>query len=468
MLRNAAELGHRAGRRRRRRPALLDPRARERPAARARRVPAGRARRAAELREPHRVARYLEELAGTYHRFYDACRVLPRATSRPTPTDRAPGCWLFEATRIVLANGLGLLGVSRPGADVSAAATRGRCALHGTGRAADGPAWLGAPPDDLNALDAARLAAHGARGRRRAARSAASPSPSWPPSTAPRLYVLDEADFRARAPRASRPPSPARDVLLRGQGVPVHGGRPQGRRGGPQPRRLHRRRAGRRAAPPGFPAERIALHGNNKSVAELQPRRRRRRRPDRRRLLRRDRPAEPRSRRGRRRRASGCWSGSRSASRRTPTSSSPPPTRTRSSASRWPAARRPRPCAACSRADGARARRPALPHRLADLRHLRLRGRRAPRARPARPVRDEHGVELPELDLGGGFGIAYTSPRTTRSTPARPRRAAAQRSSSASARGRPGGAAAVRRAGPGDRRSGTVHALRGRHGQGRR
>ena len=33
---------------------------------------------AAELREPHRVARYLEELAGTYHRFYDTCRVLPQ------------------------------------------------------------------------------------------------------------------------------------------------------------------------------------------------------------------------------------------------------------------------------------------------------------------------------------------------------------------------------------------------------
>ncbi len=35
---------------------------------------------AAELRAPHRVARYLEELAGTYHRFYDACRVLPSGT----------------------------------------------------------------------------------------------------------------------------------------------------------------------------------------------------------------------------------------------------------------------------------------------------------------------------------------------------------------------------------------------------
>ncbi len=38
---------------------------------------------AAELREPHRIARYLEELAGTYHRFYDACRILPQATRRP-------------------------------------------------------------------------------------------------------------------------------------------------------------------------------------------------------------------------------------------------------------------------------------------------------------------------------------------------------------------------------------------------
>ena len=68
---------------------------------------------AAELRAPHRVARYLEELAGTYHRFYDACRVCRRATRPATePTDAR--LWLGEATRIVLANGLGLLGVSAP------------------------------------------------------------------------------------------------------------------------------------------------------------------------------------------------------------------------------------------------------------------------------------------------------------------------------------------------------------------
>jgi arginyl-tRNA synthetase len=68
---------------------------------------------AAELREPHRVARYLEELAATYHRFYDACRVLPMGDEAATDLTRAR-LWLVEATRIVLANGLGLLGVTAP------------------------------------------------------------------------------------------------------------------------------------------------------------------------------------------------------------------------------------------------------------------------------------------------------------------------------------------------------------------
>lgn len=68
---------------------------------------------AAELREPHRVARYLEELAGTYHRFYDVCRVLPQGDEEPTDLNRAR-LWLCEATRVVIANGLRLLGVSAP------------------------------------------------------------------------------------------------------------------------------------------------------------------------------------------------------------------------------------------------------------------------------------------------------------------------------------------------------------------
>ena len=69
----------------------------------------------AELRAPHRVARYLEELAGTYHRFYDACRVLPSEhPDSPGPELSAARLALCGATRIVLANGLGLLGVSAP------------------------------------------------------------------------------------------------------------------------------------------------------------------------------------------------------------------------------------------------------------------------------------------------------------------------------------------------------------------
>ena len=68
---------------------------------------------AAELREPHRVARYCEELAGTYHRFYDSCRVLPVGDEPVTDLTRAR-LWLVEASRTVLANGLDLLGVTAP------------------------------------------------------------------------------------------------------------------------------------------------------------------------------------------------------------------------------------------------------------------------------------------------------------------------------------------------------------------
>ncbi|MDP3968782.1 MAG: arginine--tRNA ligase [Nocardioides sp.] len=68
---------------------------------------------AAELREPHRVARYLEETAGIYHRFYDSCRVLPRGDEETSDLHRAR-LVLVAATRTVLANGLALLGVSAP------------------------------------------------------------------------------------------------------------------------------------------------------------------------------------------------------------------------------------------------------------------------------------------------------------------------------------------------------------------
>ncbi|MGH3414603.1 MAG: arginine--tRNA ligase [Marmoricola sp.] len=68
---------------------------------------------AAQLREPHRVARYLEETAAAYHRFYDSCRVLPMGDEEPSALHRAR-LQLVDATRIVLANGLDLLGVSAP------------------------------------------------------------------------------------------------------------------------------------------------------------------------------------------------------------------------------------------------------------------------------------------------------------------------------------------------------------------
>ena len=68
---------------------------------------------AAEFREPHRVARYLEELAGVYHGFYADCRVLPLGDEAATAVHSARAA-LCAATMQVLANGLDLLGVSAP------------------------------------------------------------------------------------------------------------------------------------------------------------------------------------------------------------------------------------------------------------------------------------------------------------------------------------------------------------------
>jgi arginyl-tRNA synthetase len=68
---------------------------------------------AANLREPHRVCRYLEDLAGDYHRFYDSCRVLPQGDEEATDINTARLA-LCEATRQVIANGLAILGVSAP------------------------------------------------------------------------------------------------------------------------------------------------------------------------------------------------------------------------------------------------------------------------------------------------------------------------------------------------------------------
>lgn len=68
---------------------------------------------AAEVREPHRIARYLEELAGLYHRWYDNCRVTPLSDD-PIESVHRTRLWLNDATGQVLRNGLDLLGVSAP------------------------------------------------------------------------------------------------------------------------------------------------------------------------------------------------------------------------------------------------------------------------------------------------------------------------------------------------------------------
>ncbi|CAI7651602.1 unnamed protein product [Penicillium discolor] len=68
---------------------------------------------AAEVREPHRVARYLEELAGLYHRWYDNCRVIPLSDA-PVEDVHRTRLWLNDAAGQVFRNGLDLLGVSAP------------------------------------------------------------------------------------------------------------------------------------------------------------------------------------------------------------------------------------------------------------------------------------------------------------------------------------------------------------------
>lgn len=68
---------------------------------------------AAELRQPHRIARYIEELATLYHGFYNDCRVLPMGDEKTSELHQSRAT-LCAATRQVIKNGLSLLGVSAP------------------------------------------------------------------------------------------------------------------------------------------------------------------------------------------------------------------------------------------------------------------------------------------------------------------------------------------------------------------
>ena len=176
---------------------------------------------AAELREPHRVARYLEEkVAKAAQGFWDDCNVLPKGDEEVSPL-AAPRLLLWRATRTVLENGLGLLGRHRAGADVT-----GR-----RGARRPRPGHLARDRAARRRRAAARRGRR-ARPRPRARHPGVRPRRGRLPRPLPRL---------ARGLRGRR-------RLLRRQGLPLHGGRPLGRRGGAVARRVHRRRARRRAA----------------------------------------------------------------------------------------------------------------------------------------------------------------------------------------------------------------------------
>ena len=215
---------------------------------------------AAELRAPHRVARYLEELAGTYHRFYDSCRVLPRGDEEPTPLTTAR-LWLCAATAVGAAQRPRRARRERPGADVRAHPAG---PLHGNIAAADGGRRAAGRPRRARP---AGLAALGPPGRRRAAPRRPRRHRARPRARHPAVRAR-----RGRLPRPRRglrrPPSTGADVhyaskaFLCGQvarWIAEDG--------------LHLDACSGNelalALAAGFPAERIALHGNNKSLGEL-------------------------------------------------------------------------------------------------------------------------------------------------------------------------------------------------------
>ena len=311
-------------------------------------------------------------------------------------------------------------------------------------------------PDDVNALGAGDLAGRAAP-RRTTARSASAV-----------VDLRDLAGSTARRPTSwtrptsghacgpGAPPSARRRRLLRRQGVPDRTRSPAG---------WHEEGlgldvcTGASSPSPCAPASqpsRIAFHGNNKSVAEIERAIAAGVGPDRRRLLRGDRPA-CRPHRGVERRGSGCWSASRSGVEAHTHEFIATAHEDQKFGFSLASRRRRGGRRAGARGCGARARRDPQPHRLADLRHLGLRGERAPRASACwHEVRDEHGVELPEIDLGGGLGIAYV-PGDDPMSPAEIAQRLRDIVERECARTRARRAAAVRRAGARDRRSAGPH-----------
>ena len=220
---------------------------------------------AAELRAPHRVARYLEALAGTYHRFYDACRVLPLGDEEATPLTDRPAV-AVRGDRASCCQRLALLGVTRSGADVRRARardrparshgrTRGRRCTDRAGRArragrstrSTRASGRGRPSGSTASCTSAAVAGHRAGRRARHARCSSSTRPT-----------------SAAGPRDFAGAFAGADVLLRRKAFLCAQVARWLAEEGLRPRRVHRRRA-RVALAAGFPAERIVVHGNNKS-----------------------------------------------------------------------------------------------------------------------------------------------------------------------------------------------------------
>ena len=208
------------------------------------------------------MCRYLEDLAGDYHRFYDSPAGCCRKATGGTDLHRARLA-LCEATRQVIANGLGSSAL-RPGADVS---------VHPPDRGTPRRSTTAMPAE---AAECRRICSALSPKVGRATSFAATTAwCGWPGVAVTELaetygtplFVVDEDDFRSRCRRwrtrsaavTKFTTPPRRSCAPRSPG-----GWP--RRGLPRCRQW-RRAGGRLHA--GFPAERIALHGNNKSVDEL-------------------------------------------------------------------------------------------------------------------------------------------------------------------------------------------------------
>ena len=153
---------------------------------------------AAELREPHRVARYLEDMTSVFNKWYDTkeCRMLPQGDEPVRPVNEAR-LMLVVAARTVLANGLGLLGVTAPGADVAAVPTSHPSGWAHADGALRGPHWL-REPDDPNALvpHLWSTTAHKVDGVLHVGGRAV---PDVVADVNTPAYLLDEDDFRGRA-----------------------------------------------------------------------------------------------------------------------------------------------------------------------------------------------------------------------------------------------------------------------------